>query len=352
MNSRYSDEGIQSRPAADSVPVPDTGRVMRVIFALALVGVVAGVGVGLWQIGRRPERFLALAGWQIPALLGLAAASHGLRFVKWHFYLRINGLRPGLRSSFYIQFVGFALSVSPGKLGELLKFQLLKERTGAPIARTAPILFLERATDGIAMLAVAALALPSAHLALSARARHRVLTLIAAAVALVLLVLVRRLWGRGEGRLDRRSAKARSGLGAVGWGLAASGYRNLTPANLALGVGLSLPGRLCDSLLVLLVARMLGGVITYPQAMLCFAVAGMAGGASLMPGGLGAAEAALTGMLVLAGLGAAPAFAASVTVRLFTLWLAVGVGLLLYVGRAARARGWLDPGRGGEVSSA
>ena len=47
---------------------------------------------------------------------------------------------------------GFALTVTPGKVGEVLKSYLLRESFGQPIARTAPIVLAERLTDLIGLL--------------------------------------------------------------------------------------------------------------------------------------------------------------------------------------------------------
>ena len=50
---------------------------------------------------------------------------------------------------------GFALTVTPGKLGEAVKAFLLRESHRIPMARTAPIVIAERMTDLIALLLLA-----------------------------------------------------------------------------------------------------------------------------------------------------------------------------------------------------
>jgi hypothetical protein len=40
------------------------------------------------------------------------------------------------------------MTISPGKLGEVLKSVFIRQVNGAPIARTAPAVVAERATDG------------------------------------------------------------------------------------------------------------------------------------------------------------------------------------------------------------
>src|SRR5437764_518800 len=50
---------------------------------------------------------------------------------------------------------GLSLSITPAKLGELLKSYLLREMHGVPAPRTAPIVVAERVTDLIALLVLA-----------------------------------------------------------------------------------------------------------------------------------------------------------------------------------------------------
>ena len=47
------------------------------------------------------------------------------------------------------------MSVTPAKLGEVLKSVLVKEITGEPISKTAPIILAERITDFLSLLLIA-----------------------------------------------------------------------------------------------------------------------------------------------------------------------------------------------------
>ena len=58
-----------------------------------------------------------------------------------------------------------------------------------------------------------------------------------------------------------------------------------------------------------------------------YAVAMLAGALSFMPGGLGGAEAAMVALLLWAGMPLPDAVAATVLIRLATLWFAVVLGL-------------------------
>jgi uncharacterized protein (TIRG00374 family) len=62
-----------------------------------------------------------------------------------------------------------------------------------------------------------------------------------------------------------------------------------------------------------------------------YALAMLAGAVSFMPGGLGGAEAVMVGLLVWKGMNSADAVAATVLIRLATLWFAVAIGAVMLI---------------------
>ena len=92
--------------------------------------------------------------WRLtPVVLGLILLNYGIRFLKWQYYLRlvdVTGL--SRRDSALIFVSGFTMVMTPGKLGELLKAYLVRNRAGAPLTRTIPVVLTERLTDGVATL--------------------------------------------------------------------------------------------------------------------------------------------------------------------------------------------------------
>src|SRR6185436_19025491 len=70
-------------------------------------------------------------------------------------YLRRQGVRVPLASSAIVFGAGLSLSITPAKLGELVKSYLLRELHGVPATQTAPIVVAERVTDLVALLVLA-----------------------------------------------------------------------------------------------------------------------------------------------------------------------------------------------------
>ncbi len=274
----------------------------------------------------------ALSGFDfflVPAILGLVSLSYAVRFVRWTYYLRLLKVRVPLRANAAIFAAGLSMTISPGKLGEVLKCVFIKDVAGTPVARTAPAVVAERVTDGTGMVLwglLGALAfsfgpwLLLLFLALTgvgiAVLRSRRLSLLAEK-ALRKLPLLDRLaphvgdfHGASNELLAFRPLVVASGISFLGWGLECAAVYLC-----ALGVGAEEP------LLVVVFV---------------FAVSSLAGAASMLPGGIGAAEAGMAGMFTaVAGLSGGLAVALTFIVRLTTLWFAtlVGVAGLLLVRR-------------------
>jgi glycosyltransferase 2 family protein len=274
----------------------------------------------------------ALSGFDfflIPAILGLVSLSYAVRFVRWTYYLRLLKVRVPLRANAAIFAAGLSMTISPGKLGEVLKSVFIKDVAGTPVARTVPAVVAERATDGTGMVLwglLGALAfsfgpwLLLLFLALTgvgiAVLRSRRLSLLAEK-ALRKLPLLDRLaphvgdfHGASNELLAFRPLVVASGISFLGWGLECAAVYLC-----ALGVGAEEP---------------------FLVVVFVFAVSSLAGAASMLPGGIGAAEAGMAGMFTaVAGLSGGLAVALTFIVRLTTLWFAtlLGVAGLLLVRR-------------------
>ena len=129
----------------------------RLLFSL-LLGLVVFAGLSFYADFREVGRSLGEFNWALlPLILLLTTGNYAFRFVKWQYYLRLIGVR-GLSTwdSLLVSLSGLGMVITPGKVGEWLKFYLLREVHGTPVARSAPILIAERLTDTVALLVIVA----------------------------------------------------------------------------------------------------------------------------------------------------------------------------------------------------
>lgn len=267
----------------------------------------------------------ALSGFNLallPAVLGLVSLSYAGRFVRWLYYLKILKVSVPLRTNAAIFAAGLSMTISPGKLGEVLKSVFVRQASGAPIARTAPAVIAERATDGTGMVLwgfIGALALGLSpfwvfvFLGVAvfgiAVLRSKKLSLLAERVLLKLPLL------------DRLAPHLRSFHGASNELLGAR--------PLVVGTAISFLSWGLECLGVYLCAVGLGAEAGFLMVVFVFAVSSLLGVLSMIPGGIGAVEAGLALQFVkLAGMSTGLAGALTFVIRLATLWWATLIGIL------------------------
>jgi uncharacterized membrane protein YbhN (UPF0104 family) len=278
-----------------------------VLAGFLAVGVV--VGLGLYADFGKLGGELGDFQWELfPAALALVTAGYGLRFLRWQRYLVTLGIAVPARRSLVIFLAGFSMTLSPGKVGEVLKSVMLRRAYGTPVARSAPIVLAERVTDVLGTVAVAGIA------AVWAGAEsHWPLVVAGLGVGLGVVAALRL-------PLPRRFERVRAARDAA---LALH-----TPGLLAAMTVVSTASWACEAAAAYLIVRGLGLDVTAASAAVAYAIGNLAGSLSFLPGGLGVAETSMTGLLrALSGAPAAGAAAATVLIRLATLWYAVAIGV-------------------------
>ncbi len=280
----------------------------------------------------------ALGGFDLrvlPVALALSSANYAIRFARWQLYLAHLGIAVPRRVSGEVFVSGLSMTITPGKLGELLKCFMLKDRFGIGVATTAPVVVAERYTDivGIVLLAaLGALRFPDAGPLLVAGAAVVVGVLVAALVSDTLTE-------RAGAALARSLFRGR--MPDLDWARAsAAGFRRLLQGTpLVLGTALATLAWFLECAAFLVVLRgfgetgvgVLGATVTY-------ATATLAGALSMLPGGLGATEAGMAALLGGLGVGRATAASATLVIRACTLWWGVAVGTVALLAQGDRAR--------------
>ena len=311
-------------------------RLGRGLLLSVAAGAVLYVAIAAWsgfdKVGARLAEFSwAAAG----AALGLAAANYGLRFLKWHYYLGRLGLAIPVGRSLAVFLSGFALTVTPGKVGEVLKAYLLRETDGVPMARTAPIVIAERVTDLIACLLLTLLGLGAFEVGDPDTSRKLTWVWVAGGGSIAALLGVVALRPLGEAAIDL--AGRVPGIGKIAPKLRefyASTRTLLGPLPTLVATTLSVAAWACECGALWVVLRgfpsAVAAAVPLARATFIYAAMTIAGALSFLPGGLGVQEGGMVELLVKLshGLDEPTAVAATFVTRLCTLWFAVLVGVL------------------------
>lgn len=298
---------------------------------LLLVLVLSGlVAVGLISYGDFGETIRQLVHFPVThlfAALALALLNYFFRFMRWAYYLNVLGVKLPLGSSALVFVSGLAMSITPGKMGEVLKSYLLRDRTGVPVSTSLPAVVMERLTDlvavillglvGLALLPMPVLVTLSVALVfcgiglLALTSKH--------SQHLVDLPLLRR-W-KSELLNSQDSLKllaaprvmlAAVALGAVAW--------------------------FSEGMALWVILQGLDSPLAIYQVMPIYAASTLVGAITAIPGGLGGTEGSMVVLMQQSGLARDVASAGTLLVRVVTLFFAVLLGLaaLVWVKRIRR----------------
>jgi uncharacterized protein (TIRG00374 family) len=312
---------------------------VKKLLGRVILGVAAGVAIyvafSIWADARSVGRALASFHWLIAlAALALASLNYLVRFGRWHYYLKVLGLKVPVGHSLLVFLGGFSLTVTPGKLGEVVKAFLLRESHGIPAARTAPIVVAERFTDLVGLLLLACVGI------FSFKADPRFLIIASILIGFGLLVVSVESIAAFFLRLSSHVPFVRKVTPKL-----EEAYRTtaelLRPRPLILGVLLSVVSWFFECTAFWAVVHGFAGAsVDIQAATFIYASMTVAGALSFLPGGLGVTEAGMLAMLgqLATGCNRSVAAAATFVTRLCTLWFAVLVGIAALLIFARRTR--------------
>ena len=302
-----------AQPAAGGLPFK------RLLLVLGVVATAYAAVLLIW--GDSPQTSLALL-WSATGAqaAGLCLLNYLLRGLRWRFWMAHYGRHFGPVQGLRLYLAGYAFTPTPGNVGEAVRgLMLARQPLGA--AQSLAIFGAERLAD---LLCLLLLCLPALGWVLRHGALQAASTLIGGLLAAAALMLLAVL-----GLLFKHRARL---FASLPWLHEAWHCLSVRPW---LWFGLTLVAWAAQGLAVWLVCRAMNVHLELLTATGFYAVAMVAGALSALPAGLGGTEAVLTGLLVAHGATPAAALSITVLVRLLTLWLAVGIGVVALLYSAA-----------------
>ena len=247
--------------------------------------------------------------------LSLSILSYFLRFIRWHHFIAALGHKVNVLRNLEIYLAAFALTLTPGKVGETIRSIYLSPY-GVSYPHSIGAFVSERLLD---LTAVGVLA----SLAVSTFPEQRAWMLVALpCILLVVLLLRTRLMSLIAEKLSR-------GVGIDQMAKVGTTIRFLlSNRRLVLAAPLSLLAWTAQGVTLYLIVHALGYDLPISVLVPIYCLSVLAGSVSFIPGGLGATEAAIVLLLSISGVTTTDALTASILGRGLTLWLAIGFGLV------------------------
>ena len=271
----------------------------------------------------------------LAAMVALTLVCYLLRTLRLRYLVGLVNCPLAYRDAAYIQFSGMTMTVTPGKVGEVLKAYLAREICGLRMSRGVAIVFCERLADLIAVLvlsvggasllgggwfglAIAMLVVALGTITVSSPRFHE----------FALRFIESRKWARRH----HASASAISDTLRI----------VLSPRHFATAIGIAIVAWGAEGVAFALSLRALGFTeLGVWPAVALYAASTVIGALVFLPGGIGLTELSITGLLVAAGMAGPDATAATVLIRLVTMWFGVGLGWLVFASRPGLLRGFL-----------
>ena len=148
-------------PMPAPTPTPKGGArrwrdiaILAALFAFVIAGLAGLAAATGWEETKHQLMQLHLG--QVAILLCLSLVNYLFRGVRWHLFSNRLGLPTTLIQDLRHFLGGFAMSVTPGRVGELIRMRWLRRETGWAVERTAPLVLMDRASDLAAMALILA----------------------------------------------------------------------------------------------------------------------------------------------------------------------------------------------------
>ena len=315
-----------------SMPSPPTrkgvGRrwrdiaLLAVLFAFVIGGLIGLAAATGWEDTK--HQLMQLTIGQIVVLLCLSLVNYLFRGARWHLFSNRLGLPTTLVQDMRHFLGGFAMSVTPGRVGELIRMRWLRRETGWAVERTAPLVLMDRASDlaAMALILAAGIALSAGGIAMAMPVAALALAAAFIATRPKLLAYCVTLLYRAVGLFPRIMARIRTAA------------RSLTVFSsgpiLTTALALGLIGWVAEGYAFHILLMWMGTDIGLAKAVAIFTFSTLAGGLTGAPGGVGGAEAAMVALLSLEGVPLEVSIPATAVIRLTTLWFAILIGLAIF----------------------
>lgn len=288
-----------------------------------VVLVVVGLTISGWREALAGLSSIGVG--KILLLCGFAGLHYIIRGLRWHMIVRTGKVATSVKQNMLHFFGGFAMTATPGRLGELVRLRWLCRDSGKSFGTLLPIVFADRAIELAAIVFLIGLALMLVNLETNA-----VWGLLLVSIGLVWIVcrphllesVITGLWRLSGKRFSRLFVKLRRMT------------RRLAPFMrlpiLLPTIFVSVLGWALEGVAFYVLLSWLGVDISIWTAMAIFLVAVLSGALSGLPGGLGGTEATAVALLLLQGVPLDAAVLATLVIRVTTLWFAVLIGLTVF----------------------
>lgn len=295
-------------------------RAMLLIVLLSAVGYLA---FSLWGGWHEVVEALAKVGFVGTLIaLSLSLVNYLVRFVRWQKFLDKLGHQVYWPESLRIYIAGFGLTILPGKAGEAIRSVFLKKHH-VSYPESLAAFFSDQFSNLISMMLLVSVGLwvyPQA---------QPIIIVLGGIILATLVFLQQSKWLQAFETFAQRKFPAKlAQLIASSIEIVLHSKRCFSLPMLLYGIALGLVAWGAEGVAFYYIMHVLGSDMTMQTALFIYSFSMLVGAISFLPGGLGGTEATMVALLMLNNIPQPQAVAATVLIRLATLWFAVALGVI------------------------
>jgi len=308
--------GIQNHPALH-------GWRLRAMLLIVLLSAIGYLAFSLWGGWHQVTTALAKVGILGTLIaLSLSLFNYLVRFFRWQKFLKKLGHVVYWPESLRIYLAGFGLTIIPGKAGETIRSVFLKKHH-VSYPESLAAFFSEQLSNMISMILLVSLGL------WSYPKTQPVIIILGVLIVTILIFIQQKNWLKSfEILAQRKFPKTISRLITSSIEIVLHSTRCFTLPMLIYGISLGLIAWGAEGVAFYYIMHVIGSDIPFQTALFIYAFSMLVGAISFLPGGLGGTEATMVSLLILGHIAQPQAVAATVLIRLATLWFAVAVGVI------------------------
>ena len=293
-------------------------------FLIILIGsiIVYSLFLILSDFSKLSEKILDFEIMYLPLILILVPLGWLALYFRWTILVKNSGYILPHKKNFQIFLSGFPLSITPGKVGELLKCELLKENFNIPRKITAPIILVERLYNGVGIVIISSLGIWYFDFSGT--------VILIASCALIGIFIALRSKSLFSSLINKTSKIKYLSKFSDSF---SDSYEvinhSIKPKIFIISSLLSAIYWILESVAVYFVFKSFGiDFLELYNVVLAYTSSIILGVASFVPGGIGVAEGTLISLLSIQGLSLSTAITLTLFIRMFTLWYSVFVGFI------------------------
>mgnify|MGYP001460551040 CR=1 FL=1 len=258
----------------------------------------------------------------LPLILFLVTASWCPVFIKWHFLLKNCEIDVPLTRSITVFLSGLAFDITPGKLGALMKSQILKTSFNIPRTKTVPIIVAEKLYDLIGAILASIIGI----IILGMNFYLIIIAILALAVIFFFMfyrpaseIFFKRIT---KTKFFSKYVDNMSEFHAI-----IQKSTNVKAATICILLGVTYWFIISAAAYYTLIAFDIN-VLDYLTVLAIYTTSILLGAISFVPAGIGVTEGSIAGLFTLNGIDVSTALILSVMIRVLTLWFSVSVGFI------------------------